>query len=366
MNQDADKALSVFAEQLCAAIKHAAPIPFNDWALALFRLQLAHNPAMARVCAAQHPDAVSHWTTLPAVPAVAFKELEMTSLASQERTHIFHSSGTTGQRPSRHFHHAQSLALYEASLTAWHAHTFDWNAACPRMLFLTPPPDQAPHSSLVHMLDTLGRRAPDTASPFVGCTQADGSWGLDIFSSIELLERSVSTAEPLALLGTAFNFVQLLDALTETGRRFRLPQGSRVMETGGYKGRTRSMPRAELHAWIGTRLGIPSHHVVCEYGMSELSSQAYDHALTPPAESAAPSPRPFRFPPWARALIVSPETGLPVHVGETGLIRIIDLANVWSTLVIQTEDMGLRLPDGFELLGRVTRSEPRGCSLQSS
>ena len=48
------------------------------------------------------------------------------------------------------------------------------------------------------------------------------------------------------------------------------------METGGYKNRSRSMPKAELHALITERLGVPRENIVCEYGMSELSSQAYD------------------------------------------------------------------------------------------
>ena len=77
-------------------------------------------------------------------------------------------------------------------------------------------------------------------------------------------------------MGTAFSFVHLLDYLVEQDLRFELPAGSRVMETGGYKNRSRSMPKAELHALITERLGIPPENIVCEYGMSELSSQAYD------------------------------------------------------------------------------------------
>ena len=38
--------------------------------------------------------------------------------------------------------------------------------------------------------------------------------------------------------------------LTEKNLRFQLPEGSRVMETGGYKNRSRSLPKAELHALI--------------------------------------------------------------------------------------------------------------------
>ena len=61
--------------------------------------------------------------------------------------------------------------------------------------------------------------------------------------------------------------------------------------------------------------------------------------------------------------IISPETGREVGEGETGLIRVFDLANVYSVMAIQTEDLGIRRGDGFKLLGRAGSAEPRGCSL---
>ena len=47
----------------------------------------------------------------------------------------------------------------------------------------------------------------------------------------------------------------------------------------------------------------------------------------------------------------------------TGLIRKVDLANVFSFMAIQTEDLGVRRGDGFELVGRTAFAEARGCSL---
>jgi hypothetical protein len=61
--------------------------------------------------------------------------------------------------------------------------------------------------------------------------------------------------------------------------------------------------------------------------------------------------------------IISPETGREVAEGETGLIRLLDLANVFSVAAIQTEDLGVRQGRGFELVGRAAAAEPRGCSL---
>jgi len=74
----------------------------------------------------------------------------------------------------------------------------------------------------------------------------------------------------------------------------------------------------------------------------------------------------FNFARWARAQIISPETGRGVKEGETGLIRVFDLANVYSVMAIQTEDLGIKRGDGFELVGRASAAEPRGCSLMTA
>jgi hypothetical protein len=125
------------------------------------------------------------------------------------------------------------------------------------------------------------------------------------------------------------------------------------METGGYKGRTRTMPKAQLRQMLSKFLGVPPSHVLAEYGMSELSSQAYDSAAGV-----------FHFPPWARARVISPETGAEAGEGESGLLRVFDLANIGSVMAVQTEDLAARRGDGFELLGRAASAEPRGCSLR--
>jgi hypothetical protein len=67
-----------------------------------------------------------------------------------------------------------------------------------------------------------------------------------------------------------------------------------------------------------------------------------------------------------RARVISPETAQEVGDGETGILSIVDLANVFSVMAIQTEDLAVRRGDGFELLGRAAMSEPRGCSLTAA
>jgi hypothetical protein len=357
---------------------------FNRFALELFALQFEHNAACRKICEARRltPQVVEHWTQIPAVPTAAFKELELTCLPPNERTVVFHSSGTTEQKPSRHFHSPESLKLYEASLIPWFLENVLLDlrfAICDlRLVCLTPPPAQAPHSSLVHMFETVRSRVCESADhSFFGTVAADGSWTFDYAAALAALSPKSQTQDPrpYLLLGPAFSFVHLLDFLEEKNLRFNLPAGSRVMETGGYKNRSRSMPKAELHALITERLGVPPESIICEYGMSELSSQAYDnvtsdkcHVTREIGASRHPSPatRHFRFPPWARVQIISPETGREVADGETGLIRVFDLANVFSVMAIQTQDLGVRCGKGFELIGRAQLAEQRGCSLMTA
>lgn len=308
---------------------------FNDLALELFELQREHNAGYRMLC--QGMQSLRSWQEIPAVPTTAFKELELTSIPPGERIKEFRSSGTTEHKPSRHFHSVESLRAYE-----WFAATpLSQHFFCGLMMSvsLTPSPEDAPHSSLVHMLSILKPR-------FVG--RAD--WSVDADAAFRALAEKPPLGYRIGLAGTAFNFVHLIDAMGS--QKAALPKRSWVLETGGYKGRSREVSRRDLHEMIRNAFGVEK--IVTEYGMCELSSQAYAH------EDGI-----FQFPPWARVQIVSPENGREVKEGETGLVRVFDLANVWSVLAVQTEDLGVRRKHGFELIGRASGAEARGCSLMS-
>jgi len=344
-----------FMSQSFAAGGPPAGEEFNRLALALFAMQREAVPVYRALCERRNANSetIQDWRQIPALPTSAFKAYEVSSIPAGERTRVFHSSGTTAQAPSRHFHNAESLAVYEASLLPWfQRHFFASQPAPMKLVFLTP--EFAPHSSLVHMFTTVRRHfgAPD--SVFTGRLDADGAWSLDVEQSLGMVREAIGENRPLGLLGTAFSFVQLLDHLQSVGKRFALPALSRIMETGGYKGRSRTVPKAQLRQILAKFLGVQPKNVLAEYGMSELSSQAYDNSAGV-----------FHFPPWARARVISPENGEDMAEGETGLLRVFDIANIASVMAVQTEDLAVRRGDGFELLGRAASVEPRGCSLMA-
>jgi len=350
-----------FQEKVLGLIESGDPVSedaFGALAAGLHRLQAGAIGPLGSLVQRRGP--CDDWRSLPALPAAMFKEFDLTVLGEDERERVFHSSGTTEQRPSRHYHCRRSLALYEASLLRW----FRLNVPVADgavVISLTPGPDAAVNSSLVHMFECVGRRAG--GARFAGALNADGGWELDQPLAMGAVEEARVAGKAVLLLGTAFSFVHLLDWMEAESLCVELPAGSRVLETGGYKGRSRVVPKDELYRQIRTRLGVDEAGIVCEYGMSELSSQAYDtgRAVVESGETL----RVFRFPPWARARVISPETGEEAAEGEVGLLRILDLANVYSVMAVQTEDLARRRGDGFELIGRPSQAEARGCSLMA-
>ena len=112
----------------------------------------------------------------------------------------------------------------------------------------------------------------------------------------------------MLVLGTSFAYVHLLDALGED--TFRLPPRSRVMQTGGFKGKSREVPAAELRGELARVFHVSERSIVAEYGMTELSSQFYEWTLWDTGAHHGI----YREPPWARVVPVDPETLAPVRV----------------------------------------------------
>ena len=352
-----------FGERMRARIGRAVECPigdaeFGELAGELFGLQAEAIPTLGRLAARRGLDPAKgvSWRSVPAIPTAMFKELDLSAIPVERRTASFLSSGTTAEARSRHWHCAESLALYEASLMTWFGACVDCRGHA--FLSMTPTSGAAPNSSLVHMFGRIGDVLSAGEDVFLGEVSADGAWEVRFD---ELFQRLAGETRPVLLVGTAFSFVHVLDEMAARGIEFNLPAGSRLMETGGYKGRSRVLEKAELHRLLCACFGVPAEAVLCEYGMSELSSQAYDAG-----RGMSMGARWFQFPSWARTVIVSPETGEEVREGEVGLLRVVDLANTFSVMAVQTEDLAVRRGDGFELVGRLAEAEARGCSLMAA
>ena len=331
---------------------------FNRLAIRVFGYQFANNAIYRRFCEhrGRTPENVSCWEEMPAVPTEAFKAADFCCFPEGRAIRTFISSGTT--RESRSAHRLDTLALYEASLRPnFVDHLLPDRAELP-MFALTLPVADCPESSLVHMIGTVMQDYGAAGSRYF--LSADGA--LLASELAESLDSCVAHGTPVMLLGAAFSFVHFLDWCEREGRAFKLPAGSRLMETGGYKGLSREIPREELVRLFERFFSIPWTHSVNEYGMTELGVQFYDRSLRDTVAGAAPEAG-KSVPHWARVRVLDTETLDEAGDGETGIIQICDLTNRGSAIHLLTGDLGRTVGDGFEVIGRASGAEAKGCSL---
>jgi hypothetical protein len=334
---------------------HPPPEPFDALACDVARFQAAHDEGQARLFRAHGitPSSLKSASEVPAVPTDAFKVARVASFPPSASRALFRTSGTTAA--ARGTHEMRRPESYDAASLAFGRWALVPEApACPVVLVLHPSPAEAPDSSLARMTglfaERLGAELPSTARTFL---VERGVIDLEAFD--EQVAIASVRGQSVLLLATSFALVHLLDALG--GASFRLPPGSRVMQTGGFKGRSREVDGAALRAEVAGAFAIEPRYVVGEYGMTELSSQFYEATLR------GGEPGVYVEPPWARVVAVDPDTLEPVADGEVGIARVVDLINVDSAVAVLTSDRVRRREGGFELLGRSPGAPPRGCSI---
>ncbi len=325
-----------------------------------FAFQFEHNLPYRRFCQGRGitPETLTSFRDIPSVPTDVFKQVRLTVASPTRTIRTFRTSGTTlGQRGEHHF---EDLSTYAASLQGPFWRQLFPDRAETEFFILAPDSSNLPDSSLYYMFDELvGEQAT-----YFFTSDADGNLTFDLEGLLANLERVQRDATPVTLLGTAFGFMALFDGAPE--HRFSLAPGSRLMETGGFKGKSREVSRETLYAMFHEHLGIPRTHCVSEYSMTELSSQAYTPNLRLHTLGETPTTAPlFVAPPWARLEVVDPLSLKPIdEPGQVGLVRWFDLANTESVMMVQTSDRGTLDELGrLTLLGRAPDAELRGCSL---
>jgi Acyl-protein synthetase, LuxE len=310
---------------------------FEPLALAIFNHQRSENPVYAKYCKfLGTPARIDSWERIPAIPQIAFKRSNIRSFPIEETKIEFRTSGTTGEGHGKHFF--PSLQLYEAAVRqGWDYFRLPRD----RMILLMQHPDDAPFSSLSRMGGILVNFRRDR---FV--ITMNGRFDLD-----RLPEFLIDRQEAVTVFGTALAFMNLFESRPDL--RLELPSGSIAMETGGFKGSGRETGKRALYEQLSLHLGLAIDSIWNEYGMTELSSQFYSHGIG----------HSHRAPPWMRFQVIDPTTNEEASRGKVGLLRIVDLANLWSVLAVLTQDLAIAEPDGgFLLLGRDPNALPRGCS----
>lgn len=307
---------------------------FDSLALEVFRFQYRHNPLYHEYVnslpgVGQDPKSIGE---IPFLPIQFFKShsIQTTEFTPEA---IFESSGTTQTINSRHL--VKSMALYRQSFMSafeqFYGTVSNW---C--IIGLLPSYLERQHSSLVVMVDELIRQSGHPLSGFYLYEHA---------TLQQTLQQTEQQQQPVLLIGVTF-------ALLDLAEKFPMPlQHTVIMETGGMKGRRHEMTRQEVHALLQDAFGLKEIH--SEYGMTELLSQGYSKGAGI-----------FRCPPWMKMLVRQEDDPFDVRYEGTGIINIIDLANIYSCSFIAAEDVCRLHADGsFEIQGRMDNSDIRGCSL---
>lgn len=266
---------------------------------------------------------------------------------------VFTSSTTGGDTPSLHY-----------------VYRLDWYRACFMASFRALVGEPGDYSFYCLLPGYLEREGSSLAYMATGLVEAGGG-GFFLRNYDELISRMGEDPRPKILLGVSYALWDLAEGYAPKLK------DTIVMETGGMKGRREELPKEEFHGILCRAFGVEAIH--SEYGMAELSSQAYSDGGGI-----------FRTPPWMRVMVRDINDPMEIYGpanplsekrpdgefssggylsegdrrGRTGGINITDLGNVCSCAFIQTQDLGRLYRDGsFSILGRIDRSMVRGCNL---
>lgn len=308
----------------------ACEADFEAAALEVFRRQAAQCPPYRQYLSliGVRAEQVRKAAQIPFLPIELFKTHDVYCGPTPPEA-VFTSSATTGMTHSRHAMH--SLAHYERAFRA-SFRNFYGDPARWSLYALLPNYLRRKGSSLVYMADRL----------LSDC----GSGGFYLDDQEALLAAMEADPKPKILLGVSY-------ALWELAERYapKLKE-TVVMETGGMKGYREELPKAEFHKILCDAFGVETIH--SEYGMAELTSQAYSQGGNR-----------FRCPAWMR--VTARDVNDPFDLlprGARGGLNVTDLGNFYSCAFIQTQDTGrVDATGAFEIEGRIDHSDIRGCNL---
>ncbi len=309
---------------------------FDELCLQIFRFQFENNSIYRKYCnyiGINDEKKIKFIREIPFLPITFFKYHTIIS-SNDPIQKIFYSSSTAGTGQSKH--HITDLSIYQKSFVKGFESKFGpVKDYC--FLALLPSYLEREGSSLIYMVQHFMKESKHPLNGFFLYEY------LTLKNRIQQLE---SLNQPYILFGVSF---ALLDFMEQAGTEIKM---GKVIETGGMKGRKKEITKMEVNFLL--QQGLKTNSICSEYGMTELLSQAYSE---PNGQFTCNS--------WMRIFISDPNDPFKfLGDNKTGVINIIDLANINSCCFIQSSDLGRTLENGaFEVLGRVDNSDLRGCSL---
>jgi hypothetical protein len=322
-------------QDLFEKIQRVESADFDRLALDVFKYQAAFNSVFKAYISLLGIDyqQVKDVEDLPFLPIQFFKNKEIKT-GDWSPAVTFTSSGTTSETTSSH--QLFSPDFYKKNARrGFQGFYGDVKNYC--VLALLPAYLERSGSSLIFMADDFIRQSKYPESGF---------FLNNVEELLTVLNDLQTRKVPTLLIGVSFALLDLAE---------RFPQDLSniiIMETGGMKGRRKEITRRELHQIFNNAFQTTAIH--SEYGMTELFSQAYSQGDG--IFFSSPTMR-----------VLAREVTDPFQIqkaGKTGVLNIIDLANLDTCSFIATDDLGkVNADNSFEILGRLDASDVRGCNL---
>jgi hypothetical protein len=307
-----------------------------------------------------------HLSASSYLPIRAFRGAPSRLWGPVDKLRIFRSSGTNSGPEGRSWScfSQDGLRFYKASsitsfLGVLESRVLPFSGDFLNMEFLSliPPVENWPDSSLAQMIEWFSEIWPTTYA-----VEPDPK------SFQKLMHQFSGLGKPLCIFGTAFHFVNLLDACRAAGTKpVSLPAGSIIIETGGTKGKSRKIERQDLYGLLSDSFKVSQAAIISEYGMCELASQAWDYVDARTPEPATLESRRFKFPWWVKLAVMTHPSQYSSSGSGTLTIQDFartDLMSPQQVFPIQTEDLAeVSTLGSFRLRGRIPNAPLKGCSM---
>ncbi len=314
------------------------PLDFEAMALEVFQFQSTYNEVYRQYIQYKgiKPSKVEQLEQIPFLPISFYKHHTIRS-SNAKPLDYFYSSGTTSIKRS-------SLPVFDYSFYEQISKRIFEDQFGPlsqyRIFALLPGYLERKNSSLVHMLSYFIKETGVEESGFF----------LNNYDlMLQKMRDGQHSGKHVMIWGVTH---ALLDLVSHMNGLKVYDDQAIVIETGGMKGLRKEMVKEELYDQFSAAFTTKKMH--SEYGMTELFSQAYagiDQKLKPGFTLSV------RIRSWDDPVAWCSNE-------ETGLLCLIDLANVETCSFIETEDLAKRFVDGsFTVLGRLDYSDLRGCNL---
>jgi acyl-CoA synthetase (AMP-forming)/AMP-acid ligase II len=309
----------------------------------------------ARVVAASAPGPYETLADLPYVPVSLFKSHTLRSIPETDVFKVMTSSGTTGQAVSRIYLDRTTAGLQSQALTAIMTRVLG-PRRMPMLIVDTPNVVKNRAMFSARGAGVLGMMPFGRKHTYI----LDDDMTLDVAALRKFAE--VYSGEPILIFGFTFMvWKYFLQALRQQSLDLDLSQAVLIHSGGWKKLADEAVGNDEFRAAFAETTGLQRIHNF--YGMVEQTGSVFvegaDGLLYPPN--------------FADVIIRDPQTWQPAPLGQPGVVEVLSvLPHSYPGHVLLTEDLGviesIGTPQsgwsgrGLRILGRVPRSELRGCS----